>query len=324
MEYRERPRLLISRCIEFEHTRYDGQIIRSEIVRALKPHADIIHTCPEAEIGLGIPRRPVRIEEDKDGNRLLIQPAFSKDHTDKMRDFVERFLGGLPVIDGVILKSKSPSCGIGDVKIYPIGKKGPAKGRGNGFFGDEILKRYGDLAVEDEKRLLNEDIREHFLTKLFTTSRFREVMEAGDAKALVDFHSDHKFLLMAYDQSTMRKMGRVVADQRSLGVHEALRSYRELLLKAMGKGPGYKPVINVLQHCLGYFKDLSAEEKGFFLDMIDTYRDGRVPLSALTSVIRSWSIRFDQDYIKRQKFFDPYPEDLIIDHSQYRGRDLWK
>lgn len=324
MEYKERPRLICSRCIEFAHTRYDGQIIRSEIVRVLKDHVDFHHTCPEAEIGLGIPRRPIRIEEEKSGKRRLIQPAFDLDHTDKMEDYVTEFLDSLPKMDGAILKAKSPSCGIGDVKIYPIGKKGPAKGRGNGFFGEEVLKRYGDLAVEDEKRLLNDDIREHFLTKLYTIARFREVEEDSDANSLIQFHSDHKFLLMAYDQTRMRKMGKVVADQKSLGIGEALESYRKILLEAMRKGPGYKPVINVLQHCLGYFKELKPEEKGFFLDMLDTYRDGRVPLSSLTSVIRSWSIRFDQEYLSRQKFFDPYPEEMIVDHSQYRGRDLWK
>jgi uncharacterized protein YbbK (DUF523 family) len=56
-----RPKIVISKCIEFDHCRYDGSLIPSDFVNALKPHADFIPVCPEVEIGLGVPRRSLRI-----------------------------------------------------------------------------------------------------------------------------------------------------------------------------------------------------------------------------------------------------------------------
>ena len=46
-----RPNIVISRCIEFDHCRYDGSMIASDFVAALKPHAHFIPVCAEMEIG---------------------------------------------------------------------------------------------------------------------------------------------------------------------------------------------------------------------------------------------------------------------------------
>ncbi len=56
-----RPKVVISKCLEFENVRYDGGIISSVFVKKLMPHVDFIPVCPEVEIGLGTPRDPLRI-----------------------------------------------------------------------------------------------------------------------------------------------------------------------------------------------------------------------------------------------------------------------
>ena len=50
-----RPRVVVSRCIEFDPCRYDGSKIPSTTVDHLKPFVDFIPVCPEVEIGLGYP-----------------------------------------------------------------------------------------------------------------------------------------------------------------------------------------------------------------------------------------------------------------------------
>ncbi|MDO8842143.1 DUF523 domain-containing protein, partial [Methanocalculus sp.] len=57
----QRPTLVVSRCIEFDHVRYNGDMITSDIVASLKPFVTFIPVCPEVEIGLGIPRDTIRI-----------------------------------------------------------------------------------------------------------------------------------------------------------------------------------------------------------------------------------------------------------------------
>jgi uncharacterized protein YbbK (DUF523 family) len=56
-----KPVVVVSKCITFEHVRWNGQIIASEFVEKLKPYVTFVPVCPEVEIGLGVPRDPVRI-----------------------------------------------------------------------------------------------------------------------------------------------------------------------------------------------------------------------------------------------------------------------
>ncbi len=84
-----RPKVVISRCIEFDHCRYDGSMISSDFVKALKAYVDFLPVCPEMEIGLGAPRDTVRIVS-ADGSLRLMQPATSLDLTDKMQEFTRK------------------------------------------------------------------------------------------------------------------------------------------------------------------------------------------------------------------------------------------
>ena len=56
-----RPRLVLSKCLEVEACRYNGQLIRSSVIRLLQPFVDFLPVCPEVEVGLGVPRDPIRL-----------------------------------------------------------------------------------------------------------------------------------------------------------------------------------------------------------------------------------------------------------------------
>ncbi len=56
-----RPILGISKCLEFEMCRYDGSRINNNFVRNLKKFVDFVPVCPEESIGLGTPRKPIRL-----------------------------------------------------------------------------------------------------------------------------------------------------------------------------------------------------------------------------------------------------------------------
>lgn len=306
-----KPVVVVSKCLEFDAVRYDGSRIRDEFVRALKSHVTFIPVCPEVEIGLAVPREPVRIVEGR-GRRRLVQPATGLDVTEKMQRFAAAFLEGLDAVDGFILKSRSPTSGIKDAKIYPGTAKTAPSSKGAGFFGGAVLARFGHVAVDDEGRLKNLRLREHFLTKLFTLAAFREMKGSGAPKDLVQFHAENKLLLMAYNQTRMRALGRVVADAGRSPLADVLAAYEEGLSAALARPPRYTANVNVLMHGLGHFsKRLSHAEKAFFLDELENYRAGRVPLSVPLKVLRGYVVRFGDEYLARQTFFSPYPESLM-------------
>lgn len=62
----------------------------------------------------------------------------------------EQFLGSLNGVDAFILKSRCPSCGTGNVKVFDEMDSKAAVRRAPGIFAGRVLNRYGHLAVEDE------------------------------------------------------------------------------------------------------------------------------------------------------------------------------
>ena len=220
-------------------------------------------------------------------------------------------------MDGFLLKSRSPSCGIKDTKIY-TDPADPEKGqampveKGSGLFAAAVLERFGDRAIEDEGRLTNFRIRHHFLTKLFTLARLRAVAASGQMKDLVGFHARHKLLLMAYHQTAMRAMGRLVANPDRRPFAEVVADYRDELVRALARPARSTAHVNVLMHAMGYFKTgLSAAEKQHFLDALEEYREGRLPLSAPLTTLQSWIARFGEDYLAQQIYLEPYPRELL-------------
>jgi len=316
-----KPRVVVSKCIEFEACRYNGELLHDETVGQLKPFVEYIPICPEVEIGLGTPRETIRIVEI-DGEEQLIQPSTGENLTDKMNAFSELFLSSLNDVDGFILKNRSPSCGTRDVKIYSNNGKMPVLSKGSGMFGRKVLEQYGHTAVEEEGRLKNFIIREHFFIKLFTLAQWREIKETPTYQKLQDFHSSNKFLFMTYSQTKLNELGRMVAEHRKIDLDTIYYQYEQLLYQLLVKNPQYRSHVNTCQHIFGYFsKTLSDKERKYFLELMDKYVDKKVPLSAVVSLLKSWAIRFNQEYLLNQTYFEPYPEELVAISDSGKGRD---
>ncbi|MDE4908237.1 DUF523 and DUF1722 domain-containing protein [Methanogenium marinum] len=319
------PTVVVSKCIEFDNCRWNGKIIASHIVNQLKGFVHFIPVCPEMEIGLGVPRDAIRIVGGKAGEHL-VQPATGRDVSDDMTLFADSFLDTLRHVDGFILRNKSPSCGMKDVRLYAGPDTGGSIGKTEGFFSRSVFARFPGMPVEDDGRLRNMRIRDHFLTRLYTFSEFKTVQASERMNELVRFHSENKLMLMAHSQKLQKEMGRTVANQNRLEPVMVMEQYKEQLARALAQAPRYTANINVLLHASGYFRDgLNHEEKAFFLDAIQKYREGRVSICAPKNILKAWIVRFGEENLNNQTFFAPYPDQLMeLDPLDMdRGRDLW-
>lgn len=305
-----KPNIYVSKCLGFAMCRYNGQTVNDEFIDKLKEHVNIITHCPEVEIGLGVPRFPIRIVMTENGKRL-VQPQTGDDVTGKMLSFAEGLLGSLAGIDGFILKERSPSCGTKGVKIYH--KNGMTlKSSGQGLFAEKVIEHFPEKAVEEEGRLKSFKIREHFLTRIYTSAGFRHVKKQRSSKELTEFHARNKFLLMAYSEKEMRALGRIAANPERKDIDSVLADYEKHLMAAMKNMPKRPSMINSLQHIMGFFKDSATrKEKDFFLASIELYRDERIPLSSLLSMLRLWTEREDNRYLSEQTMFEPFPLQLM-------------
>jgi len=106
-----------------------------------------------------------------------VQHVTERELSKEMFEFSNEFVSNLPRVDGFILKGKSPSCGTKEVKIYKSTQKGSASVKGKGLFGEIVMEKFPGLAIEDDGRVKNYNIRQHFLTKLYLMKNFRVIKE---------------------------------------------------------------------------------------------------------------------------------------------------
>ena len=67
-----KPKIIISKCLEFDACRYDGQIINNKYIKKLKKFIDFNTICPEVEIGMGIHGEPgIKREKLRPANDLV-------------------------------------------------------------------------------------------------------------------------------------------------------------------------------------------------------------------------------------------------------------
>jgi uncharacterized protein YbbK (DUF523 family) len=141
-----KKKVIISACLLGEMCRYDGQMKRDDkIVNALI-ECEIIPFCPEAPL-FGTPRERINVVH-KNGQNHIITDETNIDVTQLLRDEINRFILLHPDANTIILKSKSPSCGIGTTPIYNESKD--FIGLGNGIGAEMFLSIFPDSKIYDE------------------------------------------------------------------------------------------------------------------------------------------------------------------------------
>lgn len=301
----------MSACLDLQPVRYNGEVVKDPFAIKLKEYCKIISVCPEVSIGLGVPRDKVILQKTE--SLRLIQPTTGRDLTQLMLSFSKEFLNNLDTVDGFLLKSKSPSCGVSNTKIYKDVYGKEFYGRGKGLFATQVLERFELLPVEDEGRLKNRGLREHFLIRLFAIADLREFLsKAQDVKDIVEFHSRYKYLIMAHSQAKLKRMGQLVAKAKE-NFKEALNEYRILFMEALKRRPTRGQHANTLLHIMGHLSSaLKKSEKEHFYSLVKSYKVGHKDLHTLLEIIKSWSYRFDKKYLTDQVYLEPYPNELNI------------
>lgn len=100
-----KPRIGFSSCLLGERVRFDGGHKRAAaLVRWFRARAELVSVCPEWEVGMGVPREPVRLARGR-----MIGVETGADWTGAMKRFARRRVRELR-LDGWILKARSPSC----------------------------------------------------------------------------------------------------------------------------------------------------------------------------------------------------------------------
>ena len=308
----EKPTIVLSACLDLQPVRYNGEVVRDEFVIRLRNYCNVVPVCPEVSIGLGVPRDKI-IVYVKDGQFRVCQPSTGRDLTQDLYNFSKNFLKNLKEVDGFLLKSKSPSCGVSNTTVYKDFEGKEFHGKGKGIFALEVLNAFNDLPVEDEGRLKNPAIRDQFLTHIFALSHWRSYKKGVKSiKDLMEFHRRYKYMLLAKSPLLLKSMGRLLASYNGKqDIHSIITSYEEMFKKALKKKASAGGIVNSFMHILGHLSDfLKPSEKRHFLHILEQFRKGKVSVKVPRELLRSWAYRFEDQYILSQTFLNPYPEEL--------------
>lgn len=176
-------RIGISSCLLGQKVRYDGGDKRDQrLIEAFGRLVEWVPVCPEFELGLGVPREPIRLVRTGSRAIRLLGVNSGTDHTAAMRQYAKQRLDALATLDlcGYILKSDSPSCGLRDVPLAAAdGTPAPdaREHSSKGLFAAALVQRFPELPVEDEGRLAEPRVREEFLKRVFAYARRKHAVK---------------------------------------------------------------------------------------------------------------------------------------------------
>jgi uncharacterized protein YbgA (DUF1722 family)/uncharacterized protein YbbK (DUF523 family) len=310
----EKPKVGISQCLLGDNVRYDGGHKLDRFLRdTLGQFVEWVPVCPEVECGLPIPREAVRLVGDISNPRLLTQKT-GIDHTDRMMSWANKRIKQLAELNlcGYIFKAGSPSSGMRDIKVY--NEKGFSVKKGVGMFARAFMEAFPFMPVEDDGRLHDPGLREKFIEKLFVFQRWQKMLQNNKTvKGLVDFHSDHKLLIMAHSPKAVKELGHIVANSKSYSKQAFFNEYMQKMLDALNLNLSIAKNTNVLQHILGYFKeDLTKDEKQEAVELIEEYRKDYVPLIVPIVLMQHYVRKYNKEYLKRQYYLHPHPIELML------------
>ena len=310
----EKIRLGISTCLLGENVRYDGgHKLDRFLTDTLGQYVEYVPVCPEVECGLPIPRESMHLEGDPESPRLMTSRT-KQDMTKRMVSWAKKRVVELEKegLCGFIFKSDSPSSGMERVRVY--NEKGMPAKKGVGMFAKIFMNHFPLLPVEDEGRLHDPKLRENFVERIFTLKRWREVLEKKESRGnLVDFHKQHKMLILSHSLKHHQMMGKLVAQAKGIPLKELYQQCQAILMEALQLKTTPKKNANVLMHMMGYFREqLSSDEKQELLEVIDHYRQEHIPLIVPITLINHYVRKYNQSYLKEQIYLNPHPLELQL------------
>ena len=158
-------KLGVSSCLLGESVRYNGEHKRdSTVIDLLGQQFEAVPVCPEVELGMGVPREPARLVANDASSERMVGSESGKDWTQAMVDFNSIKLEALRQqnLSGFIFKSRSPSCGPGNVPLHHEQEKSSTVG----LFAHALMQYFPSLPVIDEEALQDEIVRQDFVARV--------------------------------------------------------------------------------------------------------------------------------------------------------------
>jgi len=306
----------ISSCLLGNKVRYDGGHKQSRYCKdVLTEYFDFQTFCPEMAIGLGAPRKTIRLVKNEDMISVVASDG-SFDVTEPLNEYSQKTSATFDYLSGYIFCAKSPTCGMERVTLYQAGTNDGQR-NGVGVFAAQIMKDHPLLPVEEEGRLNDTLLRDNFITRVFAYHQWQCLVASGISMAkMQSFHAQHKYLLMAHNPTLYYKLGPMLGGDKTLSIEALADQYIALFMEVLKTIPTRKTHSNTLAHLQGYFKrQLNSVQRVDLANNIEKYRQGLLPLMAPLTLITHYLTLYPDPYLTQQVYLHPHPDELKLRYS---------
>ena len=306
-------RVGVSACLLGERVRYDGGHKRDAFLTdVLSRRVEWVPVCPEVELGLGVPRAPINLVRSADGALRLVVATTGEDLTARMRAHAAwraRSLGPLD-LDGYVLKSASPSCGLG---VRVLDEDGEAAAVGRGFFAQALAEEMPLLAMEESRHLSHAGRRLHFFERLAARARWRAFVKRGPrAGELSAFHAAHKYAILVRSPEHHARLTQILTRAGRRRAADVLDDYGAVFMSAMALRATRARHLAVLEQLVGFFeRALDHGERAELAAAIARYRRRDVALEVPLGLVRDHVRRLGVTHLAGQVYLDPNPIELL-------------
>ncbi|MFP6834823.1 MAG: DUF1722 domain-containing protein [Pseudomonadales bacterium] len=313
-----RPRvplkIAISDCLLGREVRYDGTSAGASFPHTLLDGLlEYRGICPEVAIGMGTPRRPIRLVGSVEQPRVVGACDPALEVTDALSQYGTTIAVSLTDVVGYVFMQKSPSCGLYRVKVHRLGGAGgnsvPLR-RGRGAHAAAIVAAVPNLPVEENCRLHDRVLRDNFMIRVFAYAHWQRCFgktAAGNSARLVEFHRRYEYLLMAHSVSHYQKTVRLL-DDPTLDPIEKAAVYAGLLMNGLATPAtrtSHAGVLSRVQHHLN--EHMNERNRRKLARLVAGYRRCEQALEAPLALIRRHLSENPDEYLSNQIYLDPYP-----------------
>ena len=216
---------------------------------------------------------------------------------------------------GYIFKSRSPSCGVSDTKIF----SDHGVSAGPGIYVREIVHTLPYLPVIDETQLVMAETKDNFLEQVFSLVRWHQFL-AGPmtVKNLMAFHMTHHLTLSAHCEKAHEALSASLSGLRDPLSRDAIDNYLKQFhdgLRIPLTHNDHVRMLTKLQRRLSTI--INGDETEKLNTEIRKYRKDLESLTTSLQLIKKLAHTYNLYDLSRQAYINITPAEMALRYSQH-------
>lgn len=298
----------ISACLLGQAVRFDGGHKNApSCSQVLSQWFEFVPICPEVEIGLGVPRAPIRLINENNQIRVKSLGAPIHDYSQQLRNLADQKIPVLSDLCGYIFMQKSPSCGLHQVKVYNPNGALQSK-TAMGAFAYQVKKNFPQLPLEEATRI--NDIRwaERFIIRVYAYHDWQQHVTAQpETKQLLTFHRRYQLLLQLHDENDFHKLSLIMDKVGSKPLDELVTEYIKIFSECLARKANRGGHVEAMQSILSGLQGLiPAEVEYSIAQLIKSYEAHKVALMVPLTLLQHYVEIYQVDGLMEQKYLTLY------------------